>query len=115
MAETSEKEPQADTLNRETQLDKEPVALNRRSSRMLAIVVSVSALTAPLTSSEGAPGVTRLPRYSSDRSAGRPAKPARYMTASFHRLNPVSEQQDKAPVSHSVSANAYRSEGALLS
>ena len=44
MAETPEKEPQAETLNKETQLDKEPVVLNGRSSRMWAIVVSVSAL-----------------------------------------------------------------------
>jgi len=40
VAETPEKEPQAETLNKETQLDKEPVALNGRSSRMPAIVVS---------------------------------------------------------------------------
>ena len=46
MAETPEKEPQAETLNKETQLDKEPVVLNGRSSRMWAIVVSVSALVA---------------------------------------------------------------------
>ena len=44
MAETPEKEPQAETLNKETQLDKEPVALNGRSSRMPAIVVSSLAL-----------------------------------------------------------------------
>jgi hypothetical protein len=44
VAETPEKEPQAETLNKETQLDKEPVVLNGRSSRMWAIVVSVSAL-----------------------------------------------------------------------
>lgn len=46
MAETSDKEPQAETLNNETQLDKQPVALNRRSGRTPAIVVSVSALVA---------------------------------------------------------------------
>jgi hypothetical protein len=44
VAETPEKEPQAEALNKETQLDKEPVALNRRSSRMPAIVVSSLAL-----------------------------------------------------------------------
>ena len=44
MAETPEKEPQAETPNKETQLDKQPAALNRRSTRMPAIVVSVSAL-----------------------------------------------------------------------
>jgi hypothetical protein len=44
VAETPEKEPKAETPNKETQLDKQPAALNRRSSRMLAIVVSVSAL-----------------------------------------------------------------------
>jgi hypothetical protein len=44
VAETPEKEPQAETLNKETQLDKEPVALNGRSSRMPAIVVSSLAL-----------------------------------------------------------------------
>lgn len=46
MAETLEKEPQAETLNKETQLDKQPVALNTRSSRMAAIVVSSWALAA---------------------------------------------------------------------
>ncbi len=45
MAETPEKEPEAETLSKETQLDKEPVALNGRSSRMPAIVVSSLALT----------------------------------------------------------------------
>ena len=45
MAET-EKEPQAETLNKKTQLDKEPVAVNTRSSLMPAIVVSSLALTA---------------------------------------------------------------------
>jgi hypothetical protein len=44
VAETPEKEPQAETLNKETQLDKEPVVLNRRSSRTPAIVVSSLAL-----------------------------------------------------------------------
>jgi hypothetical protein len=34
----------------------------------------------------------------------------------FPPADPVSEQQDKAPVSHTVSgANAYRSDGVLLS
>jgi hypothetical protein len=45
VAETPEKEPEAETLSKETQLDKEPVALTRRSSRMLAMVVSSLALT----------------------------------------------------------------------
>jgi hypothetical protein len=44
LAETPEKEPEAEALNKATQLDKEPVALNRRSSRMPAIVVSSLAL-----------------------------------------------------------------------
>jgi hypothetical protein len=43
VAETPEKESQAETLNKETQLDK-PVALNTRSSRVPAIVVSSLAL-----------------------------------------------------------------------
>ena len=34
----------------------------------------------------------------------------------FPPVDPVSEQRDKAPVSHTVSgANAYRSDGVLLS
>ena len=45
MAETPEKEAEAETLSKKTQLDKEPVAVNRRSSRMPAIVVSSLALT----------------------------------------------------------------------
>src|SRR3954447_14855828 len=45
VAETPEKEPDAETLSKETQLGKEPVALTRRSSRMLAMVVSSLALT----------------------------------------------------------------------
>ena len=44
MAETPEKEPQAETPSKETQPDKQPAAPNGRSSRMPAIVVSVSAL-----------------------------------------------------------------------
>jgi hypothetical protein len=44
VAETAEKEPQGETPDNETQLDKEPVALNRRSIRMPAIVVSSLAL-----------------------------------------------------------------------
>jgi hypothetical protein len=45
VAETPEKEPEAETLSEETQLGKEPVALNRRSGRIPAIVVSSLALT----------------------------------------------------------------------
>ena len=44
MAETPEKEPRDETLNKETQLDKQPVALNGRSSRVPTMVVSLSAL-----------------------------------------------------------------------
>src|SRR5690348_13976320 len=44
VAETPEKEPQAETPSKETQPDKQPAAPNGRSSRMPAIVVSVSAL-----------------------------------------------------------------------
>jgi hypothetical protein len=44
VAETPKKESESETLNKETQLDKEPVALNRRSSRMPAIVVFSLAL-----------------------------------------------------------------------
>jgi hypothetical protein len=40
VAETPEKEPQAETFNKETQLDKESVVLNRRSNRTPAIIVS---------------------------------------------------------------------------
>ena len=58
MAETPEKEPQAETLNNETQLDKQPVVLNRRSSRMWAIVVSVPALVVI-----GAVAIYALPQF----------------------------------------------------
>jgi hypothetical protein len=44
VTETPEKEPQAEALNKETQLDQEPVALNTRSGRMPAIVMSSLAL-----------------------------------------------------------------------
>jgi len=44
VAETPEKEPQAETPDTETPFDKEPVVLNRRSSRMPAIAVSSLAL-----------------------------------------------------------------------
>ena len=44
MAETPGKEPQVETPNEEMQLDKQAVALNRRSSRMSAIVVFSFAL-----------------------------------------------------------------------
>lgn len=58
MAETPEKEPQAGTLNKETQLDKQPAAPNRRSRRMSAIVVSVSALVVI-----GAAAIYALPNF----------------------------------------------------
>ena len=58
MAETPEKEPQAETLNKETQLDKEPVALNRRSNRTPAIVVSSLALAVI-----GAVAIYTLPEF----------------------------------------------------
>ena len=58
MAETPEKESQAETLNKETQLDKEPVALNTRSSRVPAIVVSSLALAVI-----GAAGIYALPEF----------------------------------------------------
>jgi hypothetical protein len=45
LAETAEKEPEAETLSNETQLDQQPVMLNRRSSRMLALVVCSLTLT----------------------------------------------------------------------
>jgi uncharacterized coiled-coil protein SlyX len=44
VAETPEKELQAETLSKETQLDKQAVAPNSRPSRMPAIVVSLSVL-----------------------------------------------------------------------
>jgi hypothetical protein len=44
VAETPEKEPQAETVDKETQLDKQPALLNRRSSRMWAIVAPIPAL-----------------------------------------------------------------------
>jgi uncharacterized coiled-coil protein SlyX len=58
VAETPEKEPQAETLNKETQLDEQPVALNRRSSRMPAIVVFVSVLVVI-----GAAAIYALPNF----------------------------------------------------
>jgi hypothetical protein len=52
----------------------------------------------------------------SDRERARLIREARAIYDSiFSPADPVSEQQDKAPVSHSVSgANAYRSDGVLL-
>jgi len=58
LAETPEKEPEAGALNKATQLDKEPVALNRQSSRMPAIVVSSLALVVI-----GAVAVYALPKF----------------------------------------------------
>jgi hypothetical protein len=45
VVETTEKEPEAETPGAKTQLEKELVALHRRSSRMPALVVSSLALT----------------------------------------------------------------------
>ena len=45
MAETTEKEPEAETPSEKTQLEKELVVLHRRSSRMPTLVVSSLALT----------------------------------------------------------------------
>ena len=58
MAEASEKEPRAGTLNKETQLGKQPALPNRRSRRMWAIVMSVPALVVI-----GAAGVCALPIF----------------------------------------------------
>jgi uncharacterized coiled-coil protein SlyX len=44
VAETADKESQDETLNKETQLDKQPIALQRASSRVPIKVVSLSAL-----------------------------------------------------------------------
>jgi cell division protein FtsB len=58
LAETPEKEPEAEALNKATQLDKEPAVLNRRSSRMPAIVVSSLALVVI-----GAVAIYALPKF----------------------------------------------------
>lgn len=58
MAERPEKEPQAETPTKETQLDNQPVALNRRSSRMPVIVVSLLALVVV-----GAAAIYALPNF----------------------------------------------------
>jgi hypothetical protein len=58
LAETPEKEPEAEALNKATQLDQEPVALNMRSSRMPAIVVSSLALVVI-----GAAAIYALPKF----------------------------------------------------
>jgi hypothetical protein len=58
LAETPEKEPEAEALNKATQLDNEPAALNMRSSRMPAIVVSSLALVVI-----GAVAVYALPKF----------------------------------------------------
>jgi len=58
VTETPEKESQAETLNKETQLDKESVALNMRSRRMPAIVVCSLALAVI-----GAVAIYALPKF----------------------------------------------------
>jgi len=58
VGETPEKEPQVETLNKDAQLDKEPIVLNRRSSRMLSIAASSLALAAI-----GAVGLYGLPEF----------------------------------------------------
>ena len=58
MAERPEKEPQAETPTKETQLDNQPVALDRRSSRMPVIVVSLLALVVV-----GASAIYALPNF----------------------------------------------------
>ena len=56
--EIPEKEPQAEAADKETQLDKQPVVLNKRSCRMWAIVVSIPALVVI-----GAAGIYALPNF----------------------------------------------------
>jgi hypothetical protein len=64
VAETPEKEPEAETLNKETQLDQEPLARNGRSGRLPAMVVSALALT--VMGAYALPEVTSaLPNFSS--------------------------------------------------
>ena len=58
MAETPEKEPQAEIPNKEPQPDKEPVVLNRRSSRTPAVVVSSLVLVVL-----GAVAIYALPQF----------------------------------------------------
>ena len=58
MAETQEKEPQAGAVNKAAQPDQQPVVLNRRSSRMWAIVVSSLVLGV-----SGAVAISTLPEF----------------------------------------------------
>ena len=58
MAETQEKEPQAEAGNKATQLDQQPVVPSGRSSRMWAIVVCSLALVV-----SGAVGIYTLPEF----------------------------------------------------
>jgi hypothetical protein len=52
----------------------------------------------------------------SERERARLIREARAIYDSiFPPADPVSEQQDKAPVSHTVGTNAYRGDGVLLS
>ena len=58
MDETPEKEPQAEAVNKATQLDQQPVVPSRRSSRMRAIVVCSLALVV-----SGAVAIYTLPEF----------------------------------------------------
>lgn len=58
MAETQEKEPQAEVENKEAQPDQQPVVVNGRSSRMWAIVVSSLVLGV-----SGAVAISTLPEF----------------------------------------------------
>jgi hypothetical protein len=58
LAETPEKEPEAERLSRDPQFDKERAALKSRSSRMPSIIVSLLVLTAI-----GAAGTFALPEF----------------------------------------------------
>jgi uncharacterized protein HemX len=65
VGETADKGPQAETPNKETPFDHQPLAPNRRSSRMTAIVVSLSALVLV-----GAAAAYALPNFNSFSFAG---------------------------------------------
>jgi len=102
VAETADKESQAETLNKETQVDQQPVAPNRRSSRMSAIVVSLSA-----SALIGAAAAYALPNFYSfaelfPREAASAPIPDPAVTAtlkdiqSFQQKNATSLQENEA-------------------
>jgi uncharacterized coiled-coil protein SlyX len=99
VSETPEKEPQAETLNKETQLDQQSIAPIKRSSRMPAIVVSLALALIGAAATYALPNFNiALPNFSSfaelfPRETASAPIPDPAISAALKDIQSVQEQQ----------------------